>query len=186
MGVFRFYRLNLWVDSLQISIRWRRLCGHLSPENERCTAWRRIWSRSRPRGGLAPYVRSVASLLVSRWDLAVADEVREALRNTLGTALGRRPTMPIAICSKATGFNACRISVRARLGCCSPQRAPRTDQRRILSTLPPWRCRIPSSASAAPISVPSWPTAPCGRSARGLDIPLRCQCGRCGLQRGNA
>jgi hypothetical protein len=39
--------------------------------------------------GLAPYVRSVASLLVSRWDLAVADEVREALRNTLGTAFGQ-------------------------------------------------------------------------------------------------
>ncbi|HUA77704.1 MAG TPA: transaldolase [Acetobacteraceae bacterium] len=38
--------------------------------------------------GLAPDVRSVASLFISRWDRAVADKVPEPLRNTLGIAIG--------------------------------------------------------------------------------------------------
>ena len=43
----------------------------------------------RVAAGLAPDVRSVASLFVSRWDRAVADKVPEALRNTLGIAVGQ-------------------------------------------------------------------------------------------------
>jgi len=39
--------------------------------------------------GLAPDVRSVASLFVSRWDRAVAARVPEVLRNTLGIAVGQ-------------------------------------------------------------------------------------------------
>jgi transaldolase len=39
--------------------------------------------------GLDPGVRSVASLFMSRWDVAVADEVPDELRNRLGTAVGR-------------------------------------------------------------------------------------------------
>jgi transaldolase len=39
--------------------------------------------------GLDPRVRSVASLFISRWDVAVADEVSDELRNRLGVAVGK-------------------------------------------------------------------------------------------------
>jgi transaldolase len=39
--------------------------------------------------GLDPSVRSVASLFMSRWDVAVADEVSDELRNRLGIAVGK-------------------------------------------------------------------------------------------------
>lgn len=40
--------------------------------------------------GLNPSVGSVASLFVSRWDVAVADKVPDWLRNQLGIAIGKR------------------------------------------------------------------------------------------------
>ena len=40
--------------------------------------------------GLNPYVGSVASMFVSRWDVAVMDKAPEALRNRLGTAVASR------------------------------------------------------------------------------------------------
>jgi transaldolase len=40
--------------------------------------------------GLDPAVPSVASLFVSRWDVAVADEAPSELRNQLGIAVGKR------------------------------------------------------------------------------------------------
>jgi transaldolase len=40
--------------------------------------------------GLQPDVRSVASLFISRWDVAVAGKVPEALTNRLGIAIGQR------------------------------------------------------------------------------------------------
>jgi transaldolase len=39
--------------------------------------------------GLDPGVRSVASLFMSRWDVAVTDEVPDELRNQLGVAVGK-------------------------------------------------------------------------------------------------
>ncbi len=39
--------------------------------------------------GLAPDVRSVASVFISRWDRAVADQAPAAIRNTLGAAIGK-------------------------------------------------------------------------------------------------
>jgi transaldolase len=39
--------------------------------------------------GLNPAVRSVASLFMSRWDVAVSDEVPDELRNRLGIAVGK-------------------------------------------------------------------------------------------------
>ncbi len=39
--------------------------------------------------GLAPDVRSVASVFISRWDRAVADKVPAELRNRLGAAIGK-------------------------------------------------------------------------------------------------
>jgi transaldolase len=44
----------------------------------------------RIEAGLDPAVPSVASLFVSRWDVAVSDEVGGDLRNKLGTAIGKR------------------------------------------------------------------------------------------------
>ena len=40
--------------------------------------------------GLSPDIRSVASLFVSRWDVAVMDKVPSAMRNTLGIAVGQQ------------------------------------------------------------------------------------------------
>ncbi len=40
--------------------------------------------------GLNPHVPSVASIFVSRWDVAVADKVPAALVNRLGIAIGQR------------------------------------------------------------------------------------------------
>jgi transaldolase len=44
----------------------------------------------RVEAGLNPDVASVASVFVSRWDAAVADQVPDELRNKLGIAVGRR------------------------------------------------------------------------------------------------
>jgi transaldolase len=44
----------------------------------------------RVTAGLSPDVRSVASLFVSRWDVAVADKVPATLRNTLGMAVSKQ------------------------------------------------------------------------------------------------
>lgn len=44
----------------------------------------------RIEAGLSPNVRSVASLFISRWDVAVANKVPEALRGQLGIAIAKR------------------------------------------------------------------------------------------------
>ncbi len=44
----------------------------------------------RIEAGLEPMVPSVASLFVSRWDVAVSDQVGDELRNQLGIAVGER------------------------------------------------------------------------------------------------
>jgi len=52
-------------------------------------AWLRGIER-RIEAGLNPNVASVASVFLSRWDVATADKVPAALRNKLGLAVGRR------------------------------------------------------------------------------------------------
>jgi transaldolase len=44
----------------------------------------------RIEAGLDPSVPSVASLFISRWDVAVADQAPDALRSRLGVAIGKR------------------------------------------------------------------------------------------------
>jgi len=44
----------------------------------------------RIEAGLSPAVPSVASIFLSRWDVAVADSVPDELRNRLGIAIGKR------------------------------------------------------------------------------------------------
>ena len=55
--------------------------------------------RAPGRGRADPGVPSVASLFISRWDVAVADQAPAELRNKLGIAVGRRPIAPTASCS---------------------------------------------------------------------------------------
>ena len=52
-------------------------------------AYLKGWSAASPPG-LSPDVRSVASLFISRWDVAVRDKVPAALRNTLGIAVSKQ------------------------------------------------------------------------------------------------
>ena len=52
-------------------------------------AWLRGIER-RIEAGLSPEVASVASIFLSRWDVATAEKVPAALRNRLGLAIGRR------------------------------------------------------------------------------------------------
>ena len=47
-------------------------------------------AKAREVTGLDPAVPSVASIFVSRWDVAVADEVPQELRNRLGIAVAKR------------------------------------------------------------------------------------------------
>lgn len=61
--------------------------------SEQCIASAEAWMRGIERrllAGLDPRVASVASLFVSRWDVAVQDEVPQALRNRLGIAIAAR------------------------------------------------------------------------------------------------
>ena len=44
----------------------------------------------RIEAGLKPVVESVASIFISRWDVAVADKVPDSLRNQLGIAIAKR------------------------------------------------------------------------------------------------
>ena len=53
------------------------------------TAWLRGVER-RIEAGLNPCVASVASIFISRWDVAVAGKVPDAFTNTLGLAIGRK------------------------------------------------------------------------------------------------
>ena len=57
--------------------------------------------------GLDPDVASVASLFMSRWDVAVADEAPEELHNRLGIAVGPAPTAPTASCSTRRACSGC-------------------------------------------------------------------------------
>ena len=60
---------------------------------EQCTAAADAYLKGLERrvvAGLSPDVRSVASLFVSRWDVAVANKVPVELRNTLGIAVSKQ------------------------------------------------------------------------------------------------
>ncbi len=62
-----------------------------SPEQYRAAAEAYVRGITRRiTAGLAPDVASVASLFVSRWDVAVQDRVSPQLRNRLGIAIARR------------------------------------------------------------------------------------------------
>ncbi|AYJ84572.1 transaldolase (plasmid) [Sphingomonas paeninsulae] len=58
----------------------------------------------RVAAGLSPDVRSVASLFVSRWDVAVMDKVPPALRNTLGIAVSKQTYQAYCDVQESTRF----------------------------------------------------------------------------------
>ncbi len=67
--------------------------------------------------GLNPAVASVASLFVSRWDVAVSGKVPSA------------PTRPISSCSLRRASSALPIAAPGPSACCGPAPAPRTPKR---------------------------------------------------------
>ena len=77
--------------------------------------------------GLNPAVASVASLFVSRWDVAVAGKVPAELTNRLGIA--DRPARLqglSASCSPRRASSARPMPAPAPSACCGPAPAPRT------------------------------------------------------------
>ena len=61
--------------------------------SEQCVAAANAWARGierRIEAGLDPHISSVASLFVSRWDKAVADQVPDSMHNALGIAVSGR------------------------------------------------------------------------------------------------
>src|SRR5581483_5689322 len=117
-------------------------------------AWLRGIER-RIAAGLNPNVPSVASVFLSRWDVATADKVPAALRNRLGLAVGRSAYG--SNCSLLPPPAGCAPSTRARAhsACYLPAREPRIRRLLMSSTSRVWwhrsrstRCRrIPSRLS---------------------------------------
>ncbi len=74
----------------------------------------------RIEAGLSPNVGSVASLFISRWDVAVAAKVPEALRDQLGIAIAKRAYKAycelLAVAALAAGSQLRRASAAAAVG----------------------------------------------------------------------
>ena len=83
----------------------------------------------RVEAGLNPAVASVASLFVSRWDVAVSGKVPAELTNQLGIAIGERTYKAYWSCSLRRASSAPPTPARGRSGCSGPAPAPRTRKR---------------------------------------------------------
>ena len=79
--------------------------------------------------GLNPQVGSVASMFISRWDVAVAGKVPEALNNRLGIAIAGRTYKAYRGLLDSPAL-AARLTMPApgRSACCGPAPAPRTPR----------------------------------------------------------
>ena len=77
----------------------------------------------RIEAGLPPNIGSVASVFISRWDVAVAGKVPETLNNQLGIAVAKRTY-------KAYLESAAFAALDARVQCWSPAAAPVVGQHR--------------------------------------------------------
>ena len=114
----------------------------------------------RIEAGLDPDVASVASLFISRWDVAVADEVPDELRNRLGIAVGKRTYRAYReLLDSDRAHAAARTRARGRSGCSGRAPGPRTrtpptsstsrrSRRRSRSTRCPRRRCSPSPTTA--------------------------------------
>ena len=105
----------------------------------------------RIEAGLDPVVQSVASIFMSRWDVAVAEEVPAELKNrSSGSRSAGAPTTPTASCSTRTA------------GCASPTRAPAPSA--CSGRAPGPRTRTPPTPSTS---------APSPRRSRSTRCPTR-------------
>ena len=94
--------------------------------------------------GLNPNVGSVASVFISRWDVAVMGKVPEALRDQLGIAIAKRCLQgvprPARLAAVAAGL---QLPARARSDCSGPAPEPRTRRPPTFSTSRRWPRRSP-------------------------------------------
>ena len=110
--------------------------------------------------GRDPQVASVASLFVSRWDVAVKDKVRDELHNRLASPWPCARTKRTAICSRHRGGKRLPRPARVRSACCGRAPAPRTRPPRTLCMSKHSRRRIRSTPYR---TKPCWPSLRTGR-----------------------
>ena len=79
--------------------------------------------------GLDPKVGSVASIFVSRWDVAVKDKVSGLLRNRLGIAIAMRTYKAYRELLASKRWQRWPLPARDRSACCGPAPAPRIRRR---------------------------------------------------------
>ena len=98
--------------------------------------------------GLKPDVGSVASVFISRWDVAVAGKVPDALPTSSASPSPTVLTRPIATCSARRAGSASIMPAPAPSACCGPVPEPRTPKLPMCCTSRPWlrlsqltRCR---------------------------------------------
>ena len=94
--------------------------------------------------GRDPKVGSVASLFVSRWDVAVKDKVPAELKNRLGIAIAQRTYRAYL---ELLGSPRWKKPAHCRSACCGPAPAPRTRKRRTPCMSKRSRRRTPSIPS---------------------------------------
>ena len=107
-------------------------------------------TQKRVEAGLAPDVRSVASVFISRWDRAIVEKVPDELKNRLGIAVGQHAYRAYRELLASDRWQRLNRSAPGRSGFCSP--APRAR-----TSAPPTRCTSPRSLR--PI-----PSTPCRRT----------------------
>ena len=88
----------------------------------------------RMAAGLNPHVGSVASVFVSRWDVAAAKKVPPALRDRLGIAIAKRIYKAYRELLASDRWLRLSTSAPARSGCCGPAPAPRIPRLPTCST----------------------------------------------------
>ena len=98
--------------------------------------------------GLNPDIGSVASVFISRWDVAVMGQVPDALRDRLGIAIAQRTYKACRTLLSSPRWQRVYKPGPARNACCGPAREPRTQK-------PPTSCT--SRPLAAPFTVNTMP-----------------------------
>lgn len=92
-----------------------------------------------------PRVASVASVFVSRWDVAVKDKVRTRSATALALPLPCECTMLTASCWRRRTGRSPPLAGPYRSACCGAAPRPRILRPRTASTSKRWRLRIPST-----------------------------------------
>ena len=93
----------------------------------------------RIEAGLNPAVASVASVFISRWDVAVADKAPDALSNRLGIAIAQAHLQSLSRPARFAALgSALPTPARAPSGCCGPAPGPRTPKASDISISKRW------------------------------------------------